>query len=174
MNLFLLLIVVFFSSLILTMIGLGGWLIFSPLFVLLSFPKSMAVSASLFLNGIVAASAATVYLRKRMVDFSVSVPLNIASSLGAPVGAFTTYWVNLKAFMGIMASVIFLAALRILFSKQVEGQSGKASRRGRSFCGAFADLSPESPHGNRSRIFHFYRLLFFPDRICHPCFDKHN
>jgi uncharacterized membrane protein YfcA len=48
MNLLVLLAVIFVSSLVLTMIGLGGGLIFSPLFVLLGFAKSMAVTASLF------------------------------------------------------------------------------------------------------------------------------
>lgn len=140
MNLFFLPFVIFSSSLILTMIGLGGGLVFSPLFVLLGFAKSMAVSASLFLNGIAAASAAIVYIRKKMVDFSVSIPLIIASSLGAPVGAFTTHWVDLKLFMAIMASVIFLAALRMLFSKQVEGQSRETSRRRRIFGGGLIGL----------------------------------
>ncbi|MBC8460225.1 MAG: sulfite exporter TauE/SafE family protein [Deltaproteobacteria bacterium] len=119
MNLPVLLIVIFSSSLILTMIGLGGGLIFSPLFVLLGFTKSMAAATSLFLNGIAAASASIVYCRKGMVDFSVSLPLIITSSLGAPLGAMLTYRVNLKLFVGIMAAVIFLAALRMLFSVKV-------------------------------------------------------
>lgn len=48
MNLFVLFGVIGLSSLVLTMIGLGGGLVFSPLFVLLGIPKSMAVAASLF------------------------------------------------------------------------------------------------------------------------------
>jgi uncharacterized membrane protein YfcA len=84
------------SSFILTMVGLRGGLIFSPLFVLLDFPKNTAVSASLFLNGIAAASAAYVYIQKKMVVFSVSLPLIITSSLSAPLGALTTHRINLK------------------------------------------------------------------------------
>ena len=103
MNLLILLPVIFFSSLILTMIGLGGGLIFSPLFVLLGFPTSMAVSASLFLNGIAAASAAFVYIRKKMVDYSVSLPLIVTSILGAPLGAVTTRWIDTRVFIGIMS-----------------------------------------------------------------------
>jgi hypothetical protein len=122
MNLLVLLFIIFLSSFILTMVGLGGGLIFSPLFVLLGFPQTMAVSASLFLNGIAAASAAYIYIKKKMVDFSVSLPLIITSSLGAPLGALTTHKINLKLFMGIMAGVILLAALRMLFSKQVKSR----------------------------------------------------
>ena len=38
---------IFFISMVLTMVGLGGGLIFSPLFVILGFAKSEAASASL-------------------------------------------------------------------------------------------------------------------------------
>ena len=61
---------IFLISLLLTMVGLGGGLIFSPLFVILGFAKADAASASLFLNLIAAASAAFTYARKKMVDFS--------------------------------------------------------------------------------------------------------
>ncbi len=128
MHLLVLLFIIFLSSLILTMVGLGGGLIFSPLFILLDFPQTMAVSASLFLNGIAAASASYIYVRKKMVDFSVSLPLIITSSLGAPLGALTTHRINLKLFMGIMAVVILLAALRMLFSKQMKGRDAGVSQ----------------------------------------------
>ena len=56
-----LIIAIFFISFVLTMVGLGGGLIFSPLFVILGFAKSDAASASLFLNLVAAASAAYTY-----------------------------------------------------------------------------------------------------------------
>jgi len=132
--------VIFFSSFILTMIGLGGGLIFSPLFVLLNFPQSMAVSASLFLNGTAAASAAIVYIRKKMVDFSVSVPLIIASSLGAPLGAVATHRLNTRLFLGIMASVVFLAAIRMLFSKKIEDITARITQLRRMLGGGLIGL----------------------------------
>jgi len=140
MNLLVLLFIIFLSSFILTMVGLGGGLIFSPLFVLLDFPKTMAVSASLFLNGIAAASAAYIYIKKKMVDFSVSLPLIITSSLGAPLGALTTHRINLKLFIGIMAGVIFIAALRMLFSKQVKSRGKGVSQLRRIIGGGLIGL----------------------------------
>ena len=120
MSWFLLMPIIFASSLVLTMVGLGGGLIFSPLFVLLSFPVSTAVSASLFLNGIAALSAAITYFRRKMVDVQIGVPLILSSSLAAPLGALTTSKVNLKHFSTILAGVIVFAAMRMLFSGQVE------------------------------------------------------
>ena len=122
MTLTLLLVIIFLSSLILTMVGLGGGLIFSPLFVLLKFPVSTAVSASLFLNAIAAASAAITYFRKKMVDVKVGLPLLITSTISAPLGALLTHRINIHVFTAVLALVIFLAALRMLFSGKMEAE----------------------------------------------------
>ena len=64
MPLALLFVIIFLASFILTMVGLwGGVVVPSPLFVLLKLPVTTAVSASLFLNGIAAISAAIIYFR---------------------------------------------------------------------------------------------------------------
>ncbi len=125
MSLLILFPLIFTASLVLTMVGLGGGLIFSPLFILLQFPVHTAVSASLFLNGIAAISAAITYFRKKMVDVKIGLPLIISSSLFAPLGAYTTSRVNLRLFTGILAAVILLAALRMIFSKKPESEVKK-------------------------------------------------
>lgn len=131
MPLALLLVIIFLASFVLTMVGLGGGLVFSPLFVLLKFPVSTAVSASLFLNGIAALSASINYLRKKMVDIKTGLPLLISSTLSAPLGAMITAKINLDLFTGILALVILLAAIRMLFSKknESEGMSVSSTRR---------------------------------------------
>ena len=131
MSLTLLLAVIFFASFILTMVGLGGGLVFSPLFVLLGFPVTTAVSASLFLNGIAALSAAITYLRKKMVDVKTAVPLLLTSTLAAPFGAMLTNVINIRVFSGILALVILLAAIRMLFFGKTEAgatETGVTSR----------------------------------------------
>ena len=122
MSLFILFPIIFSASFVLTMVGLGGGLIFSPLFILLQFPIHTAVSASLFLNGIAAISAAITYFRKKMVDVKIGLPLIISSSLFAPLGAYATSKVNLQLFTAILAVVILLAAVRMIFSKKVESE----------------------------------------------------
>lgn len=131
MPIFLLCIVIFFASLILTMVGLGGGLIFSPLFVLLGFPVTTAVSASLFLNGIAAISAAITFFRKKMVDVKIGLPLLITSTLSAPLGAMITAKIDLRIFTGILSLVIILAAIRMLLSKktEAEGMTVSSARR---------------------------------------------
>lgn len=120
--------IIFLSSLILTMVGLGGGLIFSPLFVLLKFPISTAVSASLFLNGIAAVSASIIYFKKKMVDVKTGLPLLITSTLFAPLGAFLTSIINLPIFSAILAFIIMLAALRMLFSRKTAAKNTQTSK----------------------------------------------
>lgn len=116
---------IFFISFLLTMVGLGGGLIFSPLFVILGFTKSAAASASLFLNLVAAGSAAYAYARKKMVDFSLSIPLIVSSALAAPVGSWLNVRIAIGPFLLVMAAVLAAAGLRMLFSPQ--GQDEQTS-----------------------------------------------
>jgi uncharacterized membrane protein YfcA len=119
--------IIFFASFILTMVGLGGGLIFSPLFVLLGFPVTTAVSASLFLNGIAAISAAITFFRKKMVDVKIGLPLLITSTLSAPLGAMITAQIDLHTFTGVLSLVIIVAAIRMLLSKKTEAEGTAVS-----------------------------------------------
>jgi uncharacterized protein len=123
----LLIAAIFVISLVLTMVGLGGGLVFSPLFVILGFAKTDAASASLFLNFIAAASAAYTYARKKMVDFSLSIPLIVASSLAAPLGSFLNVRIDLKPFLIIMSVVLAVAGVRMLMSPATEVESAELS-----------------------------------------------
>jgi len=55
-----------------------------------------------------------------MVDVRIGLPLLIASTLSAPLGAMITTRINLRIFMIVLALVIIAAALRMLFSKKTE------------------------------------------------------
>ncbi len=130
-----LMIAIFLISLVLTMVGLGGGLVFSPLFVILGFAKSEAASASLFLNLIAAASAAYTYSRKKMVDFSIAVPLIISSSLAAPMGSYLNVRLDVKPFLVIMAVVLALAGVRMLVAPPGEVDEGIPLRSRRFLVG---------------------------------------
>lgn len=114
---------IFAISFVLTMVGLGGGLIFSPLLVLLGFTKIQAASTSLFLNLVAAASAAYAYSRKRMVDFSLAIPLIVSSSLAAPVGSYCNVRIDVRSFLITMAIVVALAGVRMLLSPAAESKS---------------------------------------------------
>ncbi|MEE4607946.1 MAG: sulfite exporter TauE/SafE family protein, partial [Desulfobacteraceae bacterium] len=129
---------IFFISLVLTMVGLGGGLVFSPLFVILGLAKSQAASASLFLNLVAAASAAWAYSRKGMVDFSVSIPLIVASSLAAPAGSYLNLRMDTQPFLIVMAVVLALAGARMLMSPPRQTEAGADLSRSRKVVGGLA------------------------------------
>ncbi len=108
--------VIFLASFVLSMAGLGGGLIFAPLFVIIGFGQAPAVASSLLLNALGASAASYVYIRSRLVDFSLSVPLIITSGLAAPVGAMATHWIDERLFLSAMSVVVLAAGLRMLFS----------------------------------------------------------
>ncbi|MEF8943230.1 MAG: sulfite exporter TauE/SafE family protein [Desulfohalobiaceae bacterium] len=114
-----LLLGIFLISLTLTMLGLGGGLIYSPLFALLGLDKAVVVSTSLFLNLVAAASAAGIYMRRGMVDYHVALPL-LAAGLSAPLGALTTHRIDTQSFIAILAIVVLFGAVRMLIAPSSE------------------------------------------------------
>ena len=68
-----------------------------------------------------------VYIQKKMVDYSVSIPLVVASLIGAPIGALMTPKINIQVFVIILAVVLFLAAMRMLFSKKNQSSGANVS-----------------------------------------------
>jgi uncharacterized protein len=140
MALSLLLAAIFGASFILTMVGLGGGLVFAPLFILLDYPLATAIPASLFLNGIAALSAAIIYFRKRMIDLKTALPLLLSSTLAAPLGAMLVGVIDRRRFSAIMALVILLAALRMIFSGKIEAPSSVISNRSRILGGSAIGL----------------------------------
>lgn len=116
-----LLLGIFLIAMVLTMVGLGGGLLFSPLFAVLGFEKSMVASTSLFLNLVGAASAAGIYMRRGMIDFTVALPL-LAAGLSAPLGALTTQRIDTETFMTVLAVIVAFGAIRMLIAPKGEAR----------------------------------------------------
>jgi len=150
--------------------------------------QAFAASVSLFLNLIAAASAAYTYARKKMVDFSLSIPLIVSSSLAAPLGSFLNVRIDLKPFLMIMSVVLAIAGVRMLMSpakevgnadlsptKKVTGgifigaciglMGGLLGIGGGRIRRAASHLRAQDTHQDRRRLLDFYRVLFLPDRF---------
>ena len=113
-------IVILVLSFIFSMLGLGGAMLYIPVFHWFGFDfKSVAIPTGLLLNGITALSAAVFYLRSKMVDIKGSIPLIISSFMGAPIGAFFTRMVPTQTLILLFAvAMIFAGGRMLLISKR--------------------------------------------------------
>lgn len=106
-------------ALLFSMLGLGGAMLYIPLLHWLGYDfKSVAIPTGLLLNGITALSAATVYLRSRMVDVAGSLPLVLFSFIGAPLGAMASRRLPSEWLVAAFAAVLLFAAIRMAFAKE--------------------------------------------------------
>ncbi|MBK1650475.1 sulfite exporter TauE/SafE family protein [Rhabdochromatium marinum] len=110
-------VIVFLLAFIFSMLGLGGAMLYIPVFHWFGFDfKSVAIPTGLFLNGVTALSAAVSYARKRMVDFTGSLPMVITSLIAAPLGARLTHIISVDVLMMLFSMVMMLSGAKMLLS----------------------------------------------------------
>ncbi len=115
--------VIFLLAFIFSMLGLGGAMLYIPVFHWFGFDfKSVAIPTGLLLNGFTALSAAAYYLRAKMVDIKGSLPLIITSFVGAPVGAYFTRFFPTRTLILLFALAMVFAGGRMLVT------SGRADK----------------------------------------------
>ncbi len=110
-------LVIFVLGFIFSMLGLGGAMLYIPVFHWFGYDfKSVAIPTGLLLNGITALSAAIFYLRAKMVDVKGSIPLVITSFIGAPLGAYFTKMVPTHTLILLFAIAMVFAGGRMLMT----------------------------------------------------------
>jgi uncharacterized membrane protein YfcA len=128
-------------SIVFSMLGVGGGLVYVPLFFFLGFPVHIAISTSLLLNGLTTLSAAVIYIKERMVDIRLAAPLIISSGIGAPVGAYTTSYVDIKVILALVSSMLIFGALRMWFSVERREEFVEVSLLRKLFSGSIIGFS---------------------------------
>ncbi len=109
--------VILVLSFIFSMLGLGGAMLYIPVFNWFGYDfKSVAIPTGLLLNGITVVSAAIVYYRSKMIDIRGSIPLVISSFIGAPVGAYLTEFLPTRTLILLFALCMIFAGGRMLLS----------------------------------------------------------
>lgn len=116
MDIIVIAVIVFFLAVIFSMLGLGGSLVYVPLFYWLGIDMLIAIPTALLLNGITASSAAITYYRKKMIDLQMAAPFVLASTIGAPIGAYFTKFITIETLLWILSTVLIFAGARMLFS----------------------------------------------------------
>ncbi len=102
-------------SVLFSMLGLGGGMLYVPIFKWLGFPlKSVAIPLGLLLNGVTTLSAFLRYAREGLVDFRGGLPAAIAGLALAPVGAHMVQYVPQHILIALFAGLVTIAGLRTL------------------------------------------------------------
>ncbi len=102
-------------SALFSMLGLGGGMLYVPIFKWLGFPlKSVAIPLGLLLNGVTTLSAFLRYAREGLVDFRGGLPAAIAGLALAPVGAHMVQYVPQHILIALFAGLVTIAGLRTL------------------------------------------------------------
>ncbi len=108
---------VFVVAAVFSMLGLGGGMLYVPLFKWLEYPlKTVAIPLGLLLNGVTSASALFRYTREGLVDYRGGLPAALAAMIAAPLGAHATQYLATDMLLGLFAGLTLLAALYSLKS----------------------------------------------------------
>lgn len=122
MELLLIIFIAFFIAILFSLLGLGGAIIYTPLFYWSGLPLLTAIPMALFLNMITTASASTAYLKQRLVDTRIAIPIILASLPGAYAGSKLARIIDMDLLVFLLSISILLAAIRILFF-EIKGTS---------------------------------------------------
>lgn len=112
---------VFVVATVFSMLGLGGGMLYVPLFKWLELPlKTVAIPLGLLLNGVTSASALARYAREGLVDYRGGLPAAAGAVVMAPVGAWCMGFVSRDTLLILFAAFTALAGLYSLKASATE------------------------------------------------------
>ena len=119
MDIFPIIVIAFLIAVLFSIMGLGGAIIYTPLFFWLGIPLLAAIPMALLLNMITTASASITYLKQQLVDKRIALPLILTSIFGALIGSYLASRVETRIIIYSFAVILLIAALRILFFNNI-------------------------------------------------------
>src|SRR3990170_1942140 len=135
MELLLIILIAFLVALIFSMLGLGGAIIYTPLFFWIGLPILAAIPMALLLNAITTISASVTYLRHHLVDTGIAYPIIATSVPGALIGSYLARKVDIEFIIILLSIILFFAGIRILFFNSL-GFSATINQKQKSVIGA--------------------------------------
>lgn len=136
--------IAFLVAVLFSMLGLGGAIIYTPLFFWLGIPLLAAIPMALLLNTITTASASMTYLKQGLVDRRVAFPIIFTSIIGAFTGSYLAPKVDTEVIILLLSLILLLASIKILFFNSIGFQAGTLDRKNpylnTGFIGAGAGL----------------------------------
>lgn len=119
MELLPIILIAFLIAVLFSILGLGGAIVYTPLFFWLGMPILAAIPTALLLNVITTGSASITYLRHRMVDKRFAFPMIFTSILGAVAGSYLAHVIDTELIILLLSIVIFIAGIRLLLFNSI-------------------------------------------------------
>jgi uncharacterized membrane protein YfcA len=124
----------FFISLVFSMLGMGGSQLYVPILFWLGMDfKTEAIPLGLMLNVISSGSAAVVYARRRLIDWKTALPLALAMTICAPLGAWLNFQIPTRPIILLFA--LFTATSAVLMLSGWQRKAGRLPARKRLIMG---------------------------------------
>lgn len=136
MELRLIILIAFLVAFIFSMLGLGGAIIYTPLFFWTGLPILTAIPMALLMNAITTLSASITYLKLRMIDTGIAYPIIATSVPGALIGSYLARKLDTEFIIVLLSIILFFAGVRMLFFNSF-GFSASTTRRQKLVIGAF-------------------------------------
>ncbi len=114
---------IFVASLIASMFGLGGGILYTPFQLWAGIDFHEAVSTSLFLILFTSLSATIVYRHNKKVDWLLAIVIEVPTTTGAFVGGFLSEYIPVHYLKYLLVFLIFVAAALMLYHP-AEGTGG--------------------------------------------------
>ena len=109
-------VIIFASSFLFSMLGLGGALIYVPVLKWAGFPvKEVAIPLALLLNGFTTLIALIAYFKNKLVDVKGGLAMTIFAFAFAPIGALVSDKLPVNILLIFFSIAVFAAAGRMLF-----------------------------------------------------------
>lgn len=118
-------IIILFSSLIFSMLGVGGAVFYIPFFYGTGMQFLDAVTTALLLNIVTSGSASILYLRKKLVDMQVALPLIFFAAIGTQIGGYIARLAPVDLLLLLFSIQMVIIGLEMLFSRFEDFYKGK-------------------------------------------------
>ncbi|MCQ6963319.1 sulfite exporter TauE/SafE family protein [Methanolobus chelungpuianus] len=123
-NIFLI-ITVFITSVLFSMLGIGGAIFYVPFFYGTGMELLNAITTALLLNIVTSGSAATLYLRKKMVDLQAAVPLILFAAIGTQIGGYLARLTPVDVLLFLFSIQMIFIGAEMLFARFEKYYKGK-------------------------------------------------
>ena len=121
----LLVVIVFITSILFSMLGIGGAIFYVPFLYGTGMELLSAITTALLLNIVTSGSAAMLYLRKKMVDLQVAVPLILFAAIGTQIGGYLARLTPVNLLLLIFSIQMVFIGTEMLFARFEKFYRGK-------------------------------------------------